>query len=104
MSPAARRYFYNLYIYKNFFTFQNMAYGATLAWLLFGITLADHARPVPAVAALGLLRGRGPLTGGTPGRDPAAADAARSGGSVATGPATAAGRRDSGVTGGGRSC
>ena len=39
-SPAARRMFYNLYIYKNFFTFQNMSYGATLAWLLFGITLA----------------------------------------------------------------
>ena len=31
--------FYNLYLYKNFFTFQNMSYGATLAWLLFVITL-----------------------------------------------------------------
>ena len=38
--PGGSTYFYNLYIYKNFFTFQNMAYGATLAWLLFGITLA----------------------------------------------------------------
>jgi len=26
--------------YKNFFAFQNMSYGATLAWLLFGVTLA----------------------------------------------------------------
>ena len=37
--PGGSTYFYNLYIYKNFFSFQNMAYGATLAWLLFGITL-----------------------------------------------------------------
>ena len=37
--PAARRCFFNLYIYKNFFTFQNMSYGATLAWLLFAISL-----------------------------------------------------------------
>jgi ABC-type sugar transport system permease subunit len=37
--PGGSTYFFNLYIYKNFFTFQNMAYGATLAWLLFGITL-----------------------------------------------------------------
>jgi ABC-type sugar transport system permease subunit len=38
--PGGSTYFYNLYIYKNFFTFQNMSYGATLAWVLFGITLA----------------------------------------------------------------
>ena len=31
--------FYNLYIYKNFFTFQDMSYGATLAWVLFAISL-----------------------------------------------------------------
>jgi ABC-type sugar transport system permease subunit len=37
--PGGSTYFFNLYIYKNFFTFQNMAYGATLAWLLFGLTL-----------------------------------------------------------------
>jgi multiple sugar transport system permease protein len=37
--PGGSTMFYNLYIYKNFFTFQNMAYGATLAWLLFVITL-----------------------------------------------------------------
>ena len=44
MSRAARRYFLNLYIYKNFFTYQNMSYGATLAWLLFG----DHPRSSPS--------------------------------------------------------
>ena len=37
--PGGTTLFYNLYIYKNFFTFQNMAYGATLAWVLFGLTL-----------------------------------------------------------------
>ena len=31
--------FYNLYLYKTFFVFQNMAYGATLAWVLFAIIL-----------------------------------------------------------------
>ena len=38
--PAGTTFFFNLYLYNNFFTFQNMSYGATLAWLLFGITLA----------------------------------------------------------------
>jgi multiple sugar transport system permease protein len=37
--PGGSTMFYNLYLYKNFFTFQNMSYGATLAWLLFAITL-----------------------------------------------------------------
>jgi multiple sugar transport system permease protein len=37
--PGGSTMFYNLYLYKNFFTFQNMSYGATLAWLLFLITL-----------------------------------------------------------------
>ncbi len=37
--PGGSTLFYNLYIYKNFFTFQQMSYGATLAWLLFGVTL-----------------------------------------------------------------
>jgi multiple sugar transport system permease protein len=37
--PRGSTMFYNLYLYKNFFTFQNMSYGATLAWLLFVITL-----------------------------------------------------------------
>ena len=34
--PGGSTLFYNLYIYKTFFTFQDMSYGATLAWLLFG--------------------------------------------------------------------
>jgi ABC-type sugar transport system permease subunit len=38
-APGGTTLFYNLYIYKTFFTFQNMAYGATLAWLLFVVTL-----------------------------------------------------------------
>ena len=38
--PGGATLFYNLYLYKNFFTFQNMSYGATLAWFLFVITLA----------------------------------------------------------------
>jgi multiple sugar transport system permease protein len=29
-----------LYLYKTFFTFQNMSYGSTLAWVLFLIILA----------------------------------------------------------------
>jgi ABC-type sugar transport system permease subunit len=37
--PAGSTLFFNLYIYKSFFTFQRMSYGATLAWLLFLITL-----------------------------------------------------------------
>ena len=38
--PGGTTAFFNLYLYKNFFTYQNMAYGATLAWLLFIVTLA----------------------------------------------------------------
>ena len=37
--PGGSTMFYNLYLYKNFFTFQNMSYGATLAWLLFLVSL-----------------------------------------------------------------
>jgi ABC-type sugar transport system permease subunit len=37
--PGGSTMFYNLYLYKNFFTFQNMSYGATLAWVLFAISL-----------------------------------------------------------------
>jgi len=37
--PGGATMFYNLYLYKNFFTFQNMSYGATLAWFLFLIIL-----------------------------------------------------------------
>lgn len=38
-APGGATMFYNLYLYKTFFTYQNMAYGATLAWLLFLIIL-----------------------------------------------------------------
>jgi multiple sugar transport system permease protein len=37
--PGGSTLFFNLYIYKTFFTYQDMSYGATLAWLLFLITL-----------------------------------------------------------------
>jgi len=37
--PGGSTLFFNLYLYDTFFTFQNMSYGATLAWLLFVITL-----------------------------------------------------------------
>ena len=37
--PGGSTLFLNLYIYKNFFAYQNMSYGATLAWLLFALTL-----------------------------------------------------------------
>jgi ABC-type sugar transport system permease subunit len=37
--PAGSTWFYNLYLYKQFFTYQDMAYGATLAWLMFMIIL-----------------------------------------------------------------
>jgi multiple sugar transport system permease protein len=38
--PGGQTSFYNLYLYKTFFTYQELSYGATLAWLLFAITLA----------------------------------------------------------------
>jgi ABC-type sugar transport system permease subunit len=38
-APGGATMFYNLYLYKTFFTYQNMAYGATQAWLLFLIIL-----------------------------------------------------------------
>ncbi len=37
--PAGSTLFYNLNLYKTFFTYQEMSYGATLAWFLFAITL-----------------------------------------------------------------
>ena len=37
--PAGATLFYNLVLYKTFFTYQNMAYGSTMAWLLFVIIL-----------------------------------------------------------------
>lgn len=33
--PGNATMFYNLYMFKNFFQYQDMAYGATLAWVLF---------------------------------------------------------------------
>jgi ABC-type sugar transport system permease subunit len=38
--PAGTTNFFNLYLYHTFFSFQKMSYGATLAWLLFAVTLA----------------------------------------------------------------
>jgi len=38
--PGGSTLFFNLLLYKQAFNFQNYAYGATLAWLLFAITLA----------------------------------------------------------------
>jgi multiple sugar transport system permease protein len=38
--PGGATMFYNLYLYKTFFVFQNMAYGSAMAWLLFVIILA----------------------------------------------------------------
>jgi multiple sugar transport system permease protein len=37
--PGGATLFYNLYLYKTFFTFQNMSYGSTLAWFLFIVIL-----------------------------------------------------------------
>jgi ABC-type sugar transport system permease subunit len=38
--PGGATMFYNLYLYKTFFVFQNMSYGATQAWVLFLVILA----------------------------------------------------------------
>ena len=40
--PAGATFFYNLNLYRTFFTYQELSYGATMAWLLFAITLAMH--------------------------------------------------------------
>lgn len=37
--PGGATMFFNLYLYKTFFTFQNMSYGAAQAWVLFIIIL-----------------------------------------------------------------
>jgi ABC-type sugar transport system permease subunit len=37
--PSGSTLFLNLYIYKSFFGYHELAYGSTIAWLLFGITL-----------------------------------------------------------------
>jgi multiple sugar transport system permease protein len=33
--PGGATMFYNVYLYRTFFTFQNMSYGSAMAWLLF---------------------------------------------------------------------
>ncbi|HEX5039738.1 MAG TPA: sugar ABC transporter permease [Candidatus Limnocylindria bacterium] len=38
--PAGTTFFFNVLLYKTFFTFQDMASGATLAWILFVVILA----------------------------------------------------------------
>ena len=38
-APGGASMFYNLYLYKTFFVYQNMAYGSTLAWMLFVVIL-----------------------------------------------------------------
>ena len=38
-APGGASMFYNLYLYKTFFLYQNMSYGATLAWALFIVIL-----------------------------------------------------------------
>lgn len=37
--PGGATMFYNLYLYKTFFVFQNMSYGSAMAWLLFVVIL-----------------------------------------------------------------
>ncbi len=37
--PGGATLFYNLYLYKTFFTYQDMSYGSTLAWFLFVVIL-----------------------------------------------------------------
>lgn len=37
--PGGATMFYNLYLYRTFFTFQDMSYGSAMAWLLFLIIL-----------------------------------------------------------------
>lgn len=37
--PGGTTIFYNLYLYKTFFTYQDMSYGSTLAWFLFVVIL-----------------------------------------------------------------
>jgi multiple sugar transport system permease protein len=39
-NPGGATNFYNLYLYKTFFTYQDMSYGSTLAWFLFLVILA----------------------------------------------------------------
>lgn len=38
-APGGKTMFFNLYLYKTFFGYQNMSFGATMAWVLFLIIL-----------------------------------------------------------------
>ncbi len=38
-NPGSTTFFYNLYLYKTFFAYQDMSYGATLGWFLFVVIL-----------------------------------------------------------------
>jgi multiple sugar transport system permease protein len=38
--PGGTTFFFNIHLFKTFFTFQNISYGATLAWLLFAVILS----------------------------------------------------------------
>ena len=69
--------FYNLYLYKNFFTFQNMSYGATLAWLLFAITLVITLVLFGTARQVGLLRRRGSVTASSFAGQPRCSDGGR---------------------------
>ena len=83
--PGGTTLFFNLNLYQTFFTFQELSYGATMAWLLFGIALVDHARPVPPLAAVRVLRGRAMTRDATV--SAVAAAEAPSGGDAAANPA-----------------
>ena len=70
--PGGTTPFYNLYLYQTFFTYQELSYGATMAWLLFGIAMLVTLILFRLVPALGLLRGRA-MTRGNRGRPQASA-------------------------------
>lgn len=38
--PGGATYFYSIHLYKNAFTYQDMGYGSTLAWMMFVVALA----------------------------------------------------------------
>ena len=101
--PGGSTLFYNLYLYKNFFTFQNMSYGATLAWLLFAITLVITLILFRTLAPLGLLRGGDAGDDERPGRRPQDREPAALA-STARALAPAAGDRASAAIGRSRSC
>ena len=56
--PGGATMFYNLYLYKTFFTYQDMSYGSTLAWFLFLIILIVTVILFCHCKILGVLRCR----------------------------------------------